>query len=166
MAGFIHTADWQIGKPFLQIKDEQKRFKLRQERLNAIGRIRDVVRTEQSQFVLIAGDLFDSPTPSTTSVAEVLEEIGKMNVPVIVIPGNHDHGALGTVWYSDDFTKYQRQMAPNLMILLDSRPVEIEDAVILPCPLLRNQDNNDPTIWLRNFNWGTLSSSKPRLKMS
>ena len=123
MAGFIHTADWQIGKPFLQIKDEQKRFKLRQERLNAISRIRDVVRTEQSQFVLIAGDLFDSPTPSTTSVAEVLEEIGKMNVPVIVIPGNHDHGALGTVWYSDDFNKYQRQMAPNLMTLLDSRPV-------------------------------------------
>ena len=166
MAGFIHTADWQIGKPFLQIKDEQKRFKLRQERLNAISRIRDVVHTEQSQFVLIAGDLFDSPTPSTTSVAEVLEEIGKMNVPVIVIPGNHDHGALGTVWYSDDFTKYQRQMAPNLMILLDSRPVEIEDAVILPCPLLRNQDNNDPTIWLRNFNWGTLSSSKPRIVLA
>ena len=166
MAGFIHTADWQIGKPFLQIKDEQKRFKLRQERLNAISRIRDVVRTEQSQFVLIAGDLFDSPTPSTTSVAEVLEEIGKMNVPVIVIPGNHDHGALGTVWYSDDFTKYQKQMAPNLMTLLDSRPVEIEDAVILPCPLLRNQDNNDPTIWLRNFNWGTLSSSKPRIVLA
>ena len=104
MAGFIHTADWQIGKPFLQIKDEQKRFKLRQERLNVISRIRDAIRTEQSQFVLIAGDLFDSPTPSTTSVTEVLEEIGKMNVPVIVIPGNHDHGALGTVWYSDDFT--------------------------------------------------------------
>ena len=166
MAVFIHTADWQIGKPFLQIKDEQKRFKLRQERLNAISRIREAVRTEQSQFVLIAGDLFDSPTPSTTSVTEVLEEIGKMNVPVIVIPGNHDHGALGTVWHSDDFTKYQRQMAPNLLTLLDSRPVEIEDAVILPCPLLRNQDNNDPTLWLRNFNWGTLSSSKPRIVLA
>ena len=41
--GFLHTADWQIGKPYRQISDEQKRFKLQQERLNAIGRIRDAV---------------------------------------------------------------------------------------------------------------------------
>jgi DNA repair exonuclease SbcCD nuclease subunit len=40
---FLHTADWQIGKPYRQISDEQKRFKLQQERLNAIGRIRDAV---------------------------------------------------------------------------------------------------------------------------
>ena len=86
MARFIHTADWQIGKPFLQIKDEQKRFKLRQERLNAIGRIREVARMQESQFVLIAGDLFDSPTPSSSVVTEVLEVIGEMNVPVLVIP--------------------------------------------------------------------------------
>ena len=43
MAHFIHTADWQIGKPYRQIADEQKRFKLQQERLNAIGRIRELV---------------------------------------------------------------------------------------------------------------------------
>ena len=166
LAGFIHTADWQIGKPFLQIKDEQKRFKLRQERLNVISRIRDVVRIQQSQFLLIAGDLFDSPTPSGSFVTEVLEEIGKMNVPVLVIPGNHDHGALGTVWHSDDFNKYQKQMAPNLMVILENNPVEIEDAVILPCPLLRNQDNTDPTLWLRNLDWGKISSSKPRIVLA
>ena len=166
MARFIHTADWQIGKPFLQIKDEQKRFKLRQERLNAIGRIREVARMQESQFVLIAGDLFDSPTPSSSVVTEVLEVIGEMNVPVLVIPGNHDHGALGTVWHTDDFNKYQKQMAPNLLLLLDSEPVEIKDAVILPCPLLRNKDNTDPTLWLRNFDWGTISSTKPRIVLA
>ena len=80
MARFIHTADWQIGKPYRRIKDEQKRFKLRQERLTAISRIREVSRKEKSQFVLIAGDLFDSPTPSNSCITEVLEAIGEMNI--------------------------------------------------------------------------------------
>ena len=166
MVRFIHTADWQIGKPYRRVKDEQKRFKLRQERLNAISRIREAAQMNGSKFVLIAGDLFDSPTPSSSSVTEVLEIIGEINVPVIVIPGNHDHGALGTVWHTDNFKKYQKQMAPNLMLLLESDPFEIEDAVILPCPLLRNKDNTDPTHWLRNFNWSTISMSKPRIVLA
>ena len=166
MVRFIHTADWQIGKPYHRVKDEQKRFKLRQERLNAISRIREAAQINGSKFVLIAGDLFDSPTPSSSSVTEVLEIIGEINIPVIVIPGNHDHGALGTVWYTENFKKYQKQMAPNFSLLIESHPFEIEDAVVLPCPLLRNKDNTDPTLWLRNFNWNTISTSKPRIVLA
>ncbi len=166
MANFIHTADWQIGKPFLQVKDEQKRFKLKQERLNAIGRIREVARMQESQFVLIAGDLFDSPTPSSPIVMEVLEVVGEMKVPVLVIPGNHDHGALGTVWHTDAFKKYQKEIAPNLLLLLDNRPVEIETAIIFPCPLLRNKNDVDPTLWLKNLDWGEISSTKPRIVLA
>ena len=59
MTRFIHTADWQIGKPYRQVGDEQKRFKLQQERLNAIGRIRDVARMQGAAFVVVAGDLVD-----------------------------------------------------------------------------------------------------------
>ena len=166
MARFIHTADWQIGKPYLRIKDEQKRFKLRQERLNAISRIKEAAWMQESQFVLVAGDLFDSPTPSSSVITEVLEAIGEMNIPVLVIPGNHDHGALGTVWHSDNFKKYQKQMAPNLLLFLESKPVEIEDVIIFPCPLIRNKDIIDPTLWLRNLNWDSISSSKPRVVLA
>ena len=118
MISFIHTADWQIGKPYLQIKDVQKRYKLQQERLNAISRIKNAAERQKADFVLLAGDLFDSPTPSTTSVLEVLETIGTMNIPVLVIPGNHDHGAPGTVWYRNDFQRHQKTMAPNFKLLL------------------------------------------------
>ena len=163
MTRFIHTADLQIGKPYLQITDEEKRFKLKQERLNVINRIRDHSKKNASEFVLIAGDLFDSPTPSISAVTEVLEALGKMDVPVIVIPGNHDHGALGTIWHNNSFKKYQNQMAPNLMILLDCQPVELKEAIILPCPLLRNKNNIDPTEWLKHLDWRQLSSTKPRI---
>ena len=166
MTRFIHTADWQIGKPYRQISDEQKRFKLQQERLNAIGRIRDAARIQGAAFVVLAGDLFDSPTPPTTAVLEVLEAIGEMEVPVLVIPGNHDHGALGTVWHREDFKRHQRQMAPNLQLLLEREPVQLDQVMLLPCPLLRNQDSSDPTLWLRSIDWSGVDATKPRVVLA
>ena len=166
MTRFLHSADWQIGKPYLSVRDDSKRFKLQQERLLALGRIRDVARNEAAEFVLVAGDLFDSPAPQAAAVLEVLEAIGAMGVPVLVIPGNHDHGAPGTVWHRDDFQRYWSQMAPNLQVLLQREPIELEQAVILPCPLLRNQDSSDPTLWLRSFDWSSLPAGKPRIVLA
>jgi DNA repair exonuclease SbcCD nuclease subunit len=162
----IHTADWQIGKPYGTVADEQKRFRLQQERLAAIGRIRDVVRLQDAQIMLVAGDLFDSPAPAATAVLEVLELIGEMEVPVLVIPGNHDHGAPGTVWHRDDFQRHQRQLAPNLQLLLERQPLVLEQAVVLPCPLLRNQDSSDPTLWLRELDWGSLPTDRSRIVLA
>ena len=34
------------------------------------------------------------------------------------IPGNHDHGAPGTVWHRDDFQRYWKEMGLNLQALL------------------------------------------------
>lgn len=162
----IHTADWQIGKPYGSVADEQKRFRLQQERIAAIGRIRDAVRAQEAQLLLVAGDLFDSPTPDSTAVLEVLELIGEMQVPVLVIPGNHDHGAPGTVWHRDDFQRHQRQQAPNLQLLLERQPLVLDEAVVLPCPLLRNQDSSDPTQWLRGVDWSALPTDRPRIVLA
>jgi DNA repair exonuclease SbcCD nuclease subunit len=166
MLRFLHTADWQIGKPYGTVADEQKRYRLQQERLAAVGRIREAVRSQQAQLVLVAGDLFDSPTPAPTAVLEVLELIGEMEVPVLVIPGNHDHGGPGTVWHRDDFQRHQRQLAPNLQLLLERQPVLLEQAVVLPCPLLRNQDSSDPSQWLRGLDWSSLPADLPRLVLA
>ena len=166
MLRFLHTADWQIGKPYGTVADEQKRFRLQQERIAAIGRIRDVARLQEAQLVLVAGDLFDSPTPDPTAVLEVLELIGEMEVPVLVIPGNHDHGAPGTVWHSDDFQRHQPRVAPNLQLLLERQPLVLDSAVVLPCPLLRNQDSSDPTQWLRGLDWSALPTDRPRIVLA
>ena len=166
MVRFLHTADWQIGKPYGAVPDPQKRFRLQQERFAAIGRIGAVVRAQEAAFVLVAGDLFDSPTPDPTAVLEALELIGAMVVPVIVIPGNHDHGAPGTVWHQQMFQAQQRQLAPNLQLLLRRKPLELPEAVLLPCPLLRNQDSADPSQWLRSIDWASLPADKPRLVLA
>ena len=68
-ATFIHTADWQLGKPFAGVDDVQKRSHLQNERFAVISRIAEQARERGSEFVLVAGDLFDSPNATKSTVA-------------------------------------------------------------------------------------------------
>lgn len=166
MLRLIHTADWQIGKPYGKVADPRKRYLLQEERLRAIGRIAAVVRQRQARLVVVAGDLFDSPTVAPTAVLEVLEAIGAMEVPVVVIPGNHDHGAPGTVWHREEFQRERARRAPNLQPLLQREPWQNAELVVLPCPLLRQADSADPTAWIASLDWSSLPADRPRLVLA
>jgi len=146
---FLHTADWQLGKPFQRITDEAKRTRLQNERINCLRQIGRLARESGASFILVAGDLFDSPRPLKSTVAQACEAIGEMKIPVLVIPGNHDHGGPGSLWKQPFFLKELGNLAPNLRILEESQPVVLEDAVIFPAPLLRRHDLTDPTAWIR-----------------
>ena len=79
----MHSADWQIGKPYARVLDPDKRARLRQVRLEAIGRLADHARQQAVQLVVVAGDLFDSPTPSSSDVSSVCAAIGAIPCPVL-----------------------------------------------------------------------------------
>ena len=166
MLTFLHSADWQIGKPYARVQDPDKRARLRQARIEAIGRIGALIPQCNPSFLLVAGDLFDSPTPSSSDVSAVCQAIGKLEIPVLVIPGNHDHGAPGSVWHSAFFQAEQQRRAPNLMVLLERQVLELDSAVVLPCPLLRRSDNSDPTAWVRQLHWAELPPDKPRILLA
>ncbi len=148
---FVHTADWQIGKPFARIGDVEKRALVRQERIKAIGRIGEIARERGAKFVLVAGDMFDSPTVGKATVSQACVEIGRLEIPVLVIPGNHDHGGPGCLWEQKFFRGERDSLAPNLRVILSAEPVELEEAVIFPCPLLRRHESSDPSACLRGF---------------
>ena len=166
MLSFLHSADWQIGKPYARVQDPDKRARLRQVRIEAIARIGAQIGPTTASLLLVAGDLFDSPTPSSSDVSAVCQAIGKLELPVLVIPGNHDHGAPGSVWHTPFFQAEQRRRAPNLQVLLERQPLELEQAIVLPCPLLRRTDSHDPTAWVRQLDWSTLPADKPRLLLA
>lgn len=63
---FIHTSDWQLGKPFGRVPAEA-RAALGEARLDAIDRIAAAARANGAPLVLVAGDVFDSPEPGTAS---------------------------------------------------------------------------------------------------
>jgi DNA repair exonuclease SbcCD nuclease subunit len=162
---FIHTADWQIGKPFAWVSDPDKRGILQRKRLDAVKRIAQAVQQHKASFVVVAGDLFDSPTPTKSLVSEVCSLIGNMGVPVFVIPGNHDHGGPLGLWEKPFFSQERTKLAANLTVLLEYKPYELDNSIILPCPLLKRHEISDPTAWLRDHAEGLkgLPHDKPRI---
>ena len=146
---FLHTADWQLGKPYEYVEDSDKRTLLQQERFDVIGRMAALVSEHRAEFVVVAGDLFDTSTASKATVSRACGLIGALGVPVYVIPGNHDHGGAGSIWEQDFFRREQQELAPNLNVLREQAPVELENAVLFPCPLMRRHESIDTTSWLR-----------------
>ena len=164
---FIHTADWQIGKPFAGISDTHKRSLVQQARIEVIERIGLVAKDAGANFVLVAGDLFDSPSANKATVSTACSAIGQIKLPVIVIPGNHDHGGPGSVWEQEFFLREQAALAPNLKVLREPGPFDLKSAVILPCPLLHRSVSTDPTEWLRGSDvYAELSPDKPRIVLA
>lgn len=168
-ARFLHTADWQLGKPFAGIEDPQARALVQQERLAVIGRLREAAQAHGAGFIVIAGDLFDSPGITKATVSAACSAIGSLGIPVFAIPGNHDHAGPGSVWEQEFFRRECASLAPNLRLLLEAAPVEIDSAVLLPCPLLRRAEAADTTAWLRHpESLAALASApdKPRIVLA
>jgi DNA repair exonuclease SbcCD nuclease subunit len=164
---FVHTADWQLGKPFAAISDPRKRSLVQYARIEVISRISRVAKDAAAELVLVAGDLFDSPSADKATVSVACSAIGQMQLPVIVIPGNHDHGGPGSLWEQEFFQRKQTALAPNLIVLRETVPFEVESAVILPCPLLRRAVSTDPTAWLRGSDvYNDLPSDKPHIVLA
>jgi DNA repair exonuclease SbcCD nuclease subunit len=168
MTIFVHTADWQLGKPFGAVADPEKRAELQRERFAVIDRIGAVVRQSNATFVVVAGDLFDSPSPARTVVSQACAAIGRLEVPVYVIPGNHDYGGPLGPWQQRYFLQERDQLAPNLQVLLSATPVELPDALLFPCPLLRRHESEDLTTWLRHADdqLAALPAHKPRIVLA
>ncbi|MAD08735.1 MAG: serine/threonine protein phosphatase [Gammaproteobacteria bacterium] len=166
MPRILHTADWQIGKPYRWIENSQKQSRLQQERVDAVLRIAEVARQEQVDVVLVAGDLFDSSTVAAAMVMEVLEAVGSIPSPVVVIPGNHDHGGAGGIWRREDLRRQMQQRAGNLQLLLKPEPVVVAGITLLPCPLQRQRDSQSPSRWLDQLNWTDLDPVNPRVVLA
>ncbi len=162
----LHTADWQIGKPYGRVQDPDKRSRLRQVRIEAIRRIGAIARSCQAHAVVVAGDLFDSPTPTAADVSAVCAAIAELALPTLVIPGNHDHGGGGSIWQSSLFAAEQRRRAPLLQVLEQRQPLELEQLLVLPCGLVQRHDSTDPCAWLDQLDWSTLPAHKPRLVLA
>ena len=161
---FLHTADWQLGKPFAGVEDSHKRALLQQERIEVIKRIGQVAKEHQAEFVLVAGDVFDSSRTDKSTVASACSAIGQLALPILLIPGNHDHAGPGSIWEQDFFKQEQTALAPNLKILLKPEVFELENCFIFPCPLARRAETADTTTWLRELDvYSACEGQKPRI---
>jgi exonuclease SbcD len=74
----------------------------------SIAGLRSVVDTALERavdVVLIAGDLFDSARVPDPAVEETLEQLARLTMPVVVIPGNHDCVDQGSIYRRVDLSR-------------------------------------------------------------
>lgn len=96
----VHTADWHLGKRFPQLGEEDGR-KLTRARLDVVDRILGVADQRGADALLCAGDLFDDEKPSEDwwrGLATVLSKPRARNLPIFLLPGNHDPLTATSVW--------------------------------------------------------------------
>ncbi|MGD9785186.1 MAG: exonuclease SbcCD subunit D [Hyphomicrobiaceae bacterium] len=144
---FVHTADWQIGKPFGGF-DERMAGRLEAARLDAIDRVADAARSAGAAFVLVAGDVFDSPDLSTLTLRQPLERLRRHDdLQWLLLPGNHDFAGPAGLWHR---LVAVIGLPDNVTALLKSEPHVIAGgrAVVLPAPLTARSVSEDPTSWM------------------
>ncbi len=87
MLRLLHTADWHLGKRL-------GRFERLHEQEHALASLLRHADEEKVELVLIAGDIFDTATPSAEAQRlffTVLRELSREGErPVVVVAGNHD----------------------------------------------------------------------------
>ena len=84
----LHTSDWHVGKRLMgrERLDEQSQV---------LDEIANICDDENIELVLIAGDVFDTYTPSADAEELFYSKIKKVagnNRAVLIISGNHDDG--------------------------------------------------------------------------
>lgn len=140
---FIHTADWQIGMTFLGFK-EKSRNAMEDDRIEVIEAIGDYANNEANgiDFVLVCGDMFETPRVFETLVKKTFKKIERIKKPVYVLAGNHE-------WNGTEFmfsTKYFLENKPANLHVLKAGINEVEGLAgveIVGAPLEGKEDQID-----------------------
>lgn len=142
MVKFVHTSDWQMG---MKAKDaSEQASKLREARLKAAENVLLAAQEEQSDFIVIAGDLFEDNAVEPVLVQRVVDLFSKAPCSVYVIPGNHDALTPNSVYHR----RLWERAGSNVQVLNAAEPVEAGEAILYPCPLFEKSSRLDPTSWI------------------
>lgn len=132
---FLHTSDWQLGMTrwFLKEGDGEAQARYSADRLEAVRRIGRLAEERGAEFIVVAGDVFESNTLPERDFQRALDAIRELPVPVYLLPGNHDALDATSIYHRRVFDEVAQQ---GVHVLRDSAPVEVRPGVeIVGAPL-------------------------------
>ncbi len=141
---FVHSSDLHLGRGFAAMPQDI-RHRLTEARHGAISRLAGAARAAGAAHVLVAGDIFDSETPSDAVWRQALTAMAAdPAIEWLLLPGNHDSLAAEALW-----ERLVRAAPPNVRALVAAEPIELAlGAVLLPAPTPRRRPGRDPTEWM------------------
>lgn len=141
---FLHTSDLHLGRRFGNLP-EDARGRLVEARHQIIGRLTNVARERDVTHVLVAGDIFDTETPSDQVWRQALTAMAsEASLHWWLIPGNHDSLAAESLWQ-----RFRAHASTNVHLLSSDTPVDLAPGVVLlPAPSPQRYPGRDLTQWM------------------
>ncbi len=140
MLRLIHTADWQLGKPYGRF-DSDVRAALGEARFDAIDAIGKAAAEHVAAHVLVAGDVFDTEGPEDRVIVQAVSRMQRYACTWWLLPGNHDFARNSGLW-----DRVRAKGAANIRVVTEAVPCELEPGHwLLPAPLTHRHNLDDPT---------------------
>lgn len=144
MFRFLHSGDLHLGRPYGSMPDEL-RGRLREARHTVIDRLAARAREGGAATILLAGDIFDTETPSPSVLRQALAAMaGHAGLTWVALPGNHDSLVAEELWSAAG-----RALPANVVLALEPSPLALADRVVLlPAPCTTRRPGRDLTEWM------------------
>ena len=133
---FIHSSDFQLGMTrwFLS-PSAQSRFD--DDREEAVVRLGELATETGAEFIVVAGDVFEHNSLTTSTLLRSKEVLKNLPVPVYLLPGNHDPLVADSIFSRTEGIE-------GVHVLGDSVPVTVREGVeLVGAPLLTKHASED-----------------------
>lgn len=141
MIKFLHTSDLQIGMaaPGVGLLAKQ----IQDVRVESLKTVLQLAVKERVNFVLIAGDLFETNQISKKNiqqVARLLEQAKPLSV--YILPGNHDYYGPSSMYIQKEFLN----LGKHIHVFSEKKPMVVPDLnlTLYPSPCFETRSNKSP----------------------
>lgn len=118
MLHILHAADLHLDAPFSALTAEQARQRRSEQRL-LLDKLADTAIERGADLVVLSGDLLDSAQTYRETAQALASALGRIPVPVVIAPGNHDFYSPTSLYAAPIWQK-------NVLIFRDSAIQKVE----------------------------------------
>jgi DNA repair exonuclease SbcCD nuclease subunit len=113
---FLHTSDWQLGvtRQFFASGPQDRWATARNDAITALCTL---AIEEKCEFIVVAGDVFETNFVSGGTVLSAIEALKDCLLPIYLLPGNHDCLEPSNVYES---TVWRTHKPPNVHVIRQS----------------------------------------------
>ena len=106
-------------------------FHIREKRIESIRKIFEIAKNCEADFLLVCGDVFEHNMVGNEDVSKVVSIFNSYSdIPIYLLPGNHDSLGPGSVYERDIFSRIS-----NLTIFKKCEPLTINGVIFHPLPI-------------------------------
>ena len=100
---------------------EEASSRFSQARIDAISALGKLAAENGAQFIIVAGDVFESNQLSKQTLMRTLDALESVPVPIFLLPGNHDPLDGSSIFLAKEFAK----SGDHIIVLTDMTPVAV-----------------------------------------